>query len=141
MEFVSYYRLSGYWKSFEQPYTNNHIFQENTRFRDVKRLYEFDRKLRLLILDAIERIEIALRTQWTNFIAQKYGPCGYLNEVNYKNNIFHEKNVSDLRKVFEHSRDGFVIHYKHTYTDFNSLPVWMATELMSFGLLSRFFLT
>ncbi len=62
LEFVSYYRLSGYWKSFEQPCTNKHIFQENTRFGDVKRLYEFDRKLRLLILDAIERIEIALRT-------------------------------------------------------------------------------
>ena len=139
LEFVSYYRLSGYWKSFEQPNTNKHIFQENIRFGDVKRLYEFDRKLRLLLLDAIERIEIALRTQWTNYIAQKYGPRGYLNEANYKNKLFHEKNVSDLRTVFEHSRDEFVIHYRRTYIDFNLLPVWMATELMSFGLLSRFF--
>jgi len=55
---VSYYRLSAYFL----PFKNGESFRPGTEFNDVAGLYIFDRKLRLLVLDAIERIEVALRT-------------------------------------------------------------------------------
>lgn len=50
---INYYRLGAYWLPFEQDH-QNHIFKSGTCFDDVLNLYIFDRKLRLLVLDAIE---------------------------------------------------------------------------------------
>lgn len=68
---IGYYRLSAYWLPFEQPTqsgetSRNHQFKPNTRFEDVIQLYVFDRKLRLLVMEAIERIEVSVRAQWVN---------------------------------------------------------------------------
>jgi len=60
---ISYYRLSAYWYTFYQLPQDNHIFKPNTDFELVYNTYKFDRKLRILLFDQIERIEIALRTQ------------------------------------------------------------------------------
>ena len=63
---VSYYRMSAYMLSFKKLDANENVldeFEEGTTWDNVYDLYKFDRKLRLLIFDAIERIEIALRTQ------------------------------------------------------------------------------
>src|SRR3972149_5889693 len=53
---VNYYRLSGYLYPFKRidPTTNEESFVPNTNFSTIKKRYEFDRKLRLLLMDAIE---------------------------------------------------------------------------------------
>jgi len=65
---ISYYRLSGYWYPFRerdaQGLIGNH-FIDGSRFDQAIALYEFDKKLRSLILDALERVEVAVRTQIT----------------------------------------------------------------------------
>src|SRR5258707_1149820 len=63
---INYYRLRAYWLPFEiQPTTTEaHEFRPGTTLEHVIALYTFDRELRLLLLDAIERIEISLRAQW-----------------------------------------------------------------------------
>lgn len=67
---VSYYRLSAYFL----PFKDSENFRPGTEFNDIAGLYIFDRKLRLLMLDAIERIEVALRTSVTYEIGHAYGP-------------------------------------------------------------------
>ncbi|ABE53719.1 Abi-like protein [Shewanella denitrificans OS217] len=65
---INYYRLSGYWYPFrirDKAGKVKNQFQSGTNFDDVLFLYEIDRQLRSLILDAIERVEIAVRTQFT----------------------------------------------------------------------------
>ena len=57
---ISYFRLQGFWWEFQSD-KEEHLFQSETTFNDVIQLYTFDRKLRLLLFDAIERIEIAIR--------------------------------------------------------------------------------
>ncbi len=57
---ISYYRLSAYALPFQKEKDK---FDDGTTFQDVIGLYLFDRELRLLVLDAIERIEIAIRSQ------------------------------------------------------------------------------
>lgn len=73
---VSYYRMSAYMLSFKKVDSDGNIldqFKEGTTWNNVYDLYKFDRKLRLLIFDAIERIEIALRTQVIYQLSHKYG--------------------------------------------------------------------
>ncbi|MFY8044727.1 MAG: Abi family protein, partial [Rhodoferax sp.] len=72
---VSYYRLSAYWYPFRQPTPQggkaNDLYS-GTTFEAVQALYEFDRQLRLLVLDALERIEVALRTAVTYHLGMQY---------------------------------------------------------------------
>ena len=62
---ISYYRLSGYWHPFRKKDTDGNLtdkFIHGTSFENVIELYEFDRELRLLVMSAIERVEVYLRT-------------------------------------------------------------------------------
>ena len=70
LEFIGYYRLSGYFFAFrKEPSINEFI--EGTQFKDIIELYKFDRKLKLLLLDAIERIEVALRASIAYQVTQR----------------------------------------------------------------------
>ena len=59
---ANYHRLTAYWHPFR---LSDHSFVPGTDFETVWRRYVFDRQLRLLVLDAIERFEVALRTQFS----------------------------------------------------------------------------
>ena len=78
LKFISFHRLKAYWEPFEVPSKSNgdRAFREGTSFNDVLQLYRFDRELRLLVLDAVEIVEVALRTLWVNHMAESYGPHG-----------------------------------------------------------------
>lgn len=93
LQTVNYYRFSGYFYVFKMvaPITGDEKFKPGTSFSIVKQRYEFDRQLRLLLMDAIERIEVAvLRTQLVATHTLMYGPFGYANKNNY--NIAFRKN-------------------------------------------------
>lgn len=141
LNFISYYRLRAYWLPFEVPAADNgdHAFRDGTTFEDVLTLYIFDRELRLLVLDAIERVEVALRAQWAHHMAMSHGPHGYLEQGHYSVIRHHAKDVTDLEKEFNRSDDAFAIHYRDKYNSPKLPPVWMAAEVMSFGLLSKFY--
>ena len=102
-------------------------------------LYIFDRELRLLVLDAIERVEVALRAQWAHHMAMTYGSHGYLDGDHYANKNKHDSRVKRLKAEFRRAKDTFARHYRKKYTKTEQPPVWMAAELMSFGLLSKFY--
>lgn len=62
---IGYYRLSAYWLTFEQSDTSsdrNHQFRLGSSFEQVLTLYTFNRKLRLLAMEALKRIETAVRS-------------------------------------------------------------------------------
>ena len=50
-------------KPFEIRDHLDHKFKPGTKWKSIWDLYLFDRKLRLLVFNAIERIEISLRTR------------------------------------------------------------------------------
>jgi abortive infection bacteriophage resistance protein len=60
---IGYYRLSAYWHPFKRHDCPNESFVTSIEFSKIVQLYVFDKCLRLLTLDAIERIEVAFRTQ------------------------------------------------------------------------------
>lgn len=74
---LNYYRLGAYWLPFEADHAT-HRFRPGTRFEDVVGLYVFDRELRLLVMDAIERLEVSVRTQWAYHLAHAYDPHAHM---------------------------------------------------------------
>ena len=137
---VSYYRLSAYWLPFEHPKGQpGPRFVAGTDFDTIVALYEFDRHLRLLVLDAIERIEVAIRGSWAYALAHAGGPHSYLDASLYSaRRIFHE-NLSRLAREVGTSPETYIEHYRRTYDDPAMPPVWMVAEMMSFGQLSRWY--
>ena len=129
---VSYYRLSAYCL----PFKDGENFRPETEFNDIAGLYIFDRKLRLLVLDAIERIEVALRTAITYEIGHVYGSFGHADPANFSPGFDHAKFMAELSQEERRSRETFVAHFRGKYTSERHLPVWMATELLSFGTVS-----
>jgi abortive infection bacteriophage resistance protein len=136
---LNYYRLAAYWLPFEKS-RELHQFIEGTTFDLVLDHYLFDRELRLHVLDAIERIEISFRTQWAYHISHQYGPHGYLaNHPSIRKNEYHLKNATDdLLMHVKRSDETFIDHYRKNY-DEDLPPAWVSCEVMSLGLLSRFY--
>lgn len=136
---ISYYRLSGYWYPFRVHDNQNNVlsqFIQDTNFKDILYLYELDRQLRSLVLDAIERFEIAVRTQFTYQLGLSYGAFAHVNRSNFHPKFEHYKWVKRLKSEVKRSKDDFIKHYEQKYKGFPIVPIWMLTEVMSLGSLS-----
>ncbi len=137
---VNYYRLSAYWHPFRVA--GREAFQTGTEFSRVWETYTFDRELRLLVMDAIERIEIATRTLLVERHTAHFGPFGYATRPSSLPHLAGEQRqrfFESLRKDISHSRETFVKHYRDKYTGESKLPLWMATELLTFGAMLTLF--
>ncbi|MDD6911649.1 Abi family protein [Actinobacillus minor] len=138
---IGYYRLSGYLYSFRQIDSHNtkkrlDQFIPNSRFEDVKKLYMFDKKLRQLALDALERIEIALRVNIAYTLGQ-YDPLAY-QKSQYVDPCFnHQSWLNKYQSLIDReSESSFVKHHLEHYGD---LPIWAACEVWDFGTMSMLY--
>ena len=146
---IGYYRLSAYWYPFRHLDNNQRTdrFRDGARLQDAVSLYIFDKKLRLQILDAIERIEIGLRTAIALQIGQ-YGPWAhrettyvhgtFSRRTNRNGNTHFDEWMNRLNGCEDRSRDEFVLHFRNKYTAERFLPLWISVEVWELGLLSRF---
>jgi len=144
---VNYYRLSGYGLAFEQ---SRHVFVPDTTFEQVQAAYDFDRVLRDLVTEALEIFEVDARTAIAYHFGQHYGAFGHTDQTKFfippssrhatkPHDFKHASWLENVRHEAKRSQERFVEHYKLTYTGFPALPVWMVTEVMSFGSLSRMY--
>lgn len=126
---VGYQRLSAYWLPFVDGQGNIPV-----DFDYVWQIYYFDRQIRVLLLDAIEHIEVAVRNRLVHYFAEEYGAFGHLTDKNFPHasssawNTWHDKQQTAART----SKLKMVVDFFDTYSD-SSLPVWIACELMDFG--------
>lgn len=145
---VGYYRLSGYWYIFkrkpqdDEKGPKDERFIEGTTFDHIWKLYIFDRQFRLIVLDAIERVEIYFRTQLAYELAGKTGPFGFLDPNNLPR--LDEEDYSEFIKrcaeELDRSREPFAIHFKEAYGDEHDLPpYWILVNLMDFGTMLRLY--
>jgi abortive infection bacteriophage resistance protein len=135
---INYYRLSAYCLPFESA---RDVFKSGVTLENVKELYEFDRCLRFLIDEALEVIEISLRSKIAYYLSHTYGPFAHENSSTFFciKGFSHSEWLEKVHEEIERSKETFVQHYKHTYTGFPKIPIWMAVEVMSFGSLSKIF--
>lgn len=142
---VSYYRLSGYWYSYrvllegtdpKKPVRSDK-FESGTSFAEVAALYEFDRKLRTLVHDGIERIEIALRARIGEWVVS-HGASEYRNAALFRPEFNHEEWLDKVNKRIERARKNnpAIKHYCEHYVDY---PFWVVAEVIDFSDISKLF--
>jgi abortive infection bacteriophage resistance protein len=136
---ISYYRLRAYTFPFQNNNDPDHPFVKKVSFEDIIQLYVFDRQLRLQIFNAIEKIEIALRTQIIYHYALVHGSHWHMNPQLYNNTGYFVDHISSLQKEINRSNETFIKHYRDKYTEPKDPPCWMSLEVTSMGLLSKIF--
>ena len=150
---IGYYRLSAYWYPFRRLAQNadgsfrlDDNFKPRTEFKHVTDLYAFDKALRLLTLDAIERIEISIRTEVSLAIG-RHDPLAHRNPVNLDRRFtavdpgFGGSRFDGWLKLLDDkaakSKEEFADHFRRKYPG-EQMPIWIAVELLDFGPLSHF---
>lgn len=135
-----FHRFISYSVHFFESISNNNskYYKKNIHFEDVIRVYEFDSKLRLLILEAIEKIEISIKTQFIH-LSWKYGAHFYLNHKLFKDHKLLNDSIERLQYQIRASNDLLMNDYFAKYHDPEMPPVWVAMELISIGQLAKWF--
>lgn len=137
---ISYYRLRAYTYPFQEngEGVEHNFTRKDIHFKDIIDLYCFDRRLRSLIFNAIEKIEVAVRTK----IIQIYAESTH-NSHWYDNESLYRFDYEDIMKHIEadvnRSNEDFIKHYNSKYNNPPMPPSWMALEVVSFATLSRLF--
>lgn len=154
-----YYRLSGYSHLYRERVQSGVGIKTLTNYRSgttltaVLALYSLDEELRNILLNALATVEIALRFN----IGHRLGRRGAFahrmpNQLDEKFTLWqateagqssrvkestHAEWLRDYRVQEKRSQETFVAHFRSKYGP--HLPVWVSTEVMSFGTLSRLY--
>jgi len=158
LERIGYYRLSAYWYPFRiwearqdavtgvLSHARTDRFIERAHFLDAVELYLFDKKLRLMALDALERIEVALRVDiayllgqrntFAHLYAQALHP-GFAGKRTQDGKTKHQVWCNRYQQMVLRSKEDFVKHYHQNHGA--ELPIWVAIEVWDFGTLSQLF--
>ena len=136
---ISYYRLRAYTYPFQDNKSPDSPFIETVTFESIIDLYRFDQKLRVLIFDAIEKIEIALRTQIIYHFSLQHGSHWQTDPHLYRDTSRFAKHLESLNREIERSDETFIKHYKKKYHEPSQPPSWMSLEVASMGTLSKLY--
>ncbi len=136
LQCIPYYKLSGYIKSTPEP----------IELFDVIKTYELDMEIRNAIFGLLAHYEIALKNSFVNLTLQidenhirPYQKSHfYLSDKIFKHDVFNE-NLKRIEQDIEdnHPKLKFIDSYKSKYDNPKNPPIWMLTELMSFGDICR----
>ena len=160
LESIGYYRLTGYLYPFresealrqEDGSTRIQVlsqFRPGTALSDAERIIDFDRQLRVLVLEGIERIEVAVRMR-IGYVLGRRSAFAYEDPACFMETF--TANATDIRqpapskhaqwlmRVHERqagSDEQFVQHFRERYDD--RMPVWALTEILELGHLSTLY--
>lgn len=157
LERIGYYCLSGYWYPFRKPKAQpvglafrDDDFLDGSRFEDAVALYVFDKHLRMLALDALERIERAIRVDVAHLLGQydcfaQYDPAllhgSFARRAIAKGHnagkTEHALWLDHQAKLIARSKKAHFV--AHNVQKYGKLPIWVAIEIWDFGALSRLF--
>lgn len=155
---IGYYHLSGYWYPFRQKHLDQNgdciveeILSPNIRFEDVAALMDFDRKLRNLLFNLIEGIELALRCKiaYTLGYEDKFAHTNKSKIdpefLKWKDDRYcsseYDKWRTDLDKKISittnKNKEAFAVHFAEKYA--RPFPIWICCEFWDFGAMSKFY--
>lgn len=145
---IGYYRLAGYLHPFRQKTVETSdagtttvtllsSYEPGTTLDQVISPVDYDRRLRLLILDAVERIEISVRMR-IGYTLGKRSPFSHLDSSTFEESFVrrykHGAWVAKAQQSHQRSHELFVKHFDNTYD--GQLPIWVLTDLLELGQLA-----
>ncbi|MCL8538930.1 Abi family protein [Chryseobacterium gallinarum] len=137
LESIGYYRLTGYMFHLQNK-SNDNKFLPDTNFDRIIELYKFDKALRSIVLEYIERIEVCVRSKISNKYSLEHGFFWYLDEQLYADNNIYETIKGEISSSYEDPKEIFLRAFKRNYDD-DFPPSNMALEILTFGKLSRLY--
>ena len=137
---ISYYRLSAYMHPFLEIPKSENRFKPESSFEQVMMLYRFDKKLRLLMFNEIEKIEVAFRTAMIDECTSAFGDNFWMTSVSYfdDSHVF-QKTLSLMEHEINKSHEEFIVHFKQTYSN-PFPPSWILSEILPLGVMTKIFL-
>ena len=149
---ISYYRLRAYTYPFQNntdPALDKHFTRNDITFQDIIDLYVFDRRLRTLIFNQLEKVEVAVRTKLSQIYSESTGNSHWYEDralfdsaafVTQMDGATMFDDISDdIVGDVDRSNEDFIKHYYDKYDEPEMPPSWMTMEVISFGTLSRMY--
>lgn len=136
---IGYYRFSAYLYPLLATPKENHVFKPETVFEQALNMYRFDRHLRLLIFNEIEKIEVAVRSAIVNITSRETDNPFWMTDPIYfydASSFVKTKQLIDVELA--KSREDFIEHFRNTYSD-PYPPAWMLAEILPLGVLTRIY--
>lgn len=145
---IGYYRLSGYSYFYKEPPPADN-FKAGTTLSQVKSLYDFDERLRSVLLEGISQIEVALRFHIGHRLGRRDTFAHFFSTeldenfgrwtagTNFIEKSEHQRWLHDFLKAENRSQEAFAQHFRRKFGP--HFPVWVATEIMLFGILNQLF--
>ena len=130
---IGYHRLSAYIYPFYKSPKSELMLKEGTTFEQILTLYRFDKKLRILLFNEIEKIEVAIRSVLANIGCQELGDSYWITKPEYFANADKfNQTLAVIEKELASSKEDYIEDFRRNYVE-NYPPAWMITEVLSFG--------
>lgn len=134
---VSYFRFIKAYSLGLKP--KNGPYNDGVTFEQIVELYLFNANFRQQLFAHIERIEINFRTRIANYFSVKYGALGYLDSNNFPSEAYHATFIKNInQEINRNRRSPFIKNFHKKYED-STIPFYALAEVMSFGMLSKFY--
>ena len=131
--------MSAYMYPLLQIPKEQHRYKPDATFSQVMMLYRFDKKLRLLIFNEIEKIEVAVRSTIVNIGSEMMGNPFWMTDSNNFIDAAKFRHTMELIDAELHrSREDFIVHFKQTYSNAYP-PAWILAEVLPFGVITNIF--
>lgn len=133
----TYYRLLYYLKKF--PQNNDHY---NCSLSEIKKYYDFDKWLRVFVFSLIGPIEVSVRSNLAQYLAENHGSDCFYNDKFFKRDPYKYQDVLDNFKLLTSDdrylgKNPIITHHKEKYNDL--YPIWVVVQFLSFANISKLF--
>lgn len=131
LENISYYHFSSYFKSFQKKVD---VFDSGVNFETILNAYTFDKKLRLLMLDVLERIEKTFKCRIINEISLLQEDAFWHTNSNFfmSEEIFQTRILPHLQNTLTLNEKEYE-NYREKYNSPIHPPAWIFFEPLTFG--------
>ena len=136
---VSYFRFAAYMKPLEADH-DSHRFKPSATFEQAFALYNFDAELRKLVFDAMQKIEISLRSHIIHYFSLAHGPFWFFDEACAIDKHNYLENMNSIERELQRTKEEFIKEHNKKYGDAGFPPAWKTLEVVSFGCLTKLFI-
>lgn len=117
-------------------------YKPGTTIEEIVSLYNFDRKLREILLKYILPLETNIKSLVAYYFPKKHPETNYLTYTNFDTTKRDaNKHITALladiqRQISSRASDPSICHYLRTY---GYVPLWVLNNILTFGTISKFY--
>ncbi|GHT66817.1 CAAX amino protease [Bacteroidia bacterium] len=132
---IGYYRLSAYLYPLLKDPKTDHLYKPDATFDLAMNMYRFDRKLRQLLFNEVEKVEVAIRSAMSNCVSDVLNDVFWMTDTRYFSSAAgFAKSLALIQSEIDRTKEEFIEHFRNKYSN-PFPPAWMITEIIPLGVL------